>query len=367
MDFKDYYQVLGVARDASADQIKAAYRRLVRKYHPDVSKEADATARMTEVNEANAVLSDPDKRQAYDTLGNRYGAGEAFQPPPDWQQHRARRQRAGATDDASNQGGDGFGGQGGSFGGQGRNFGGDQAGAFDGDAGSFHGGFGGGPGDEAYSDFFSSLFGRRAARAAGSGPGAEAMRFDGSDHHARIEIPVADAYHGTDRTLQLRDGDGQLRTLEVRIPKGVREGQLVRLGGQGLPGFNGGKAGDLYLEVHLTPTPELRAEGRDVYQRLPVSPWEAALGSAVEAQTVAGTIEVQVPRNSQTGRKLRLRGKGLPGKEPGDLYLELAVVLPPADSDEARALYERMASELAFDPRAARSGASDRSNEGRST
>lgn len=349
MDFKDYYQVLGVPRDASEADIKKAYRRLARKYHPDVSKEADAEARMSEVNEANSVLSDPERRQAYDTLGNRHGAGDDFRPPPDWQQ---RPGRSGGP-----QGRGGFSG-------------------FDGFSGAgpegFGQDFGGGPGNEAdYSDFFSSLFGRRGAGGsrAGStgaepggpgsagpggtgGPGGSGgMRFDGGDHHARVEITIAEAYHGGKRTLQLREADGGTRTLEVQLPQGVREGQLVRLAGQGMPGFNGGRAGNLYLEVHLLPDPELRVQGRDLYQRLPVTPWEAALGARVEAETLAGTIEVGVPANSQAGRKLRLKGKGMPGREPGDLYLELAVVLPPATSDTARALYEQMARELAFNPR----------------
>lgn len=335
MDFKDYYQVLGVDRDASAEDIKKAYRKLVRKHHPDVSREADATAKMAEVNEANEVLSDPDKRKAYDTFGNRYGAGDEFQPPPDWQgwrQARGHESRGHET--------------------RGRETFGE---AFDESFGD--GAFTGGPGNEAdYSEFFSSLFGRRAGRQAGASAGAEQMRFDGSDHHARIDIPIGEAYHGTARTLQLREADGRMRTLEVRIPKGVREGQLVRLAGQGMPGVNGGKAGNLYLEVHLISSPDLRVDGRDVYQRLPVAPWEAALGQAVEAKTVAGTVEVRLPKNSQAGRKLRLRGKGLPGREPGDLYLELAIVLPPADSAAAIALYEQMARELAFNPRAAQAG-----------
>ena len=344
MDFKDYYQVLGVDRNASADDIKKAYRRLARKYHPDVSKEADASAKMSEVNEANSVLSDPERRKAYDELGNRYGAGEDFQPPPDWQQSWRRSQGGRA---------------GGDFAGR--------AGGFDGTEGfrgsdgfhraeGFGDSFSGPDGDADYSDFFSSLFGRRGAQAGGAGPGQAEMRFDGSDHRARIDVTINEAYHGGERTLQLRDGDGSLRTLQVRIPKGVREGQLVRLAGQGLPGFNGGKAGDLYLEIHLLPDPNLRVDGRDLYQRLPVTPWEAALGGRVEADTIAGIVEVAVPKDSQAGRKLRLRGKGMPGKEPGDLYLELAVVLPPADSDTARALYEQMASELAFNPRAAARG-----------
>ena len=322
MDFKDYYQVLGVDRNATADEIKKAYRRLARKYHPDVSKEAGASAKMSEVNEANSVLSDPERRKAYDELGNRYGAGEDFQPPPDWQQRHYRRGPAGAAPGAG----------------------------FD-SAEDFGRGFTGADGDADYSDFFSSLFGRRGAQAAGQGQ-AE-MRFDGGDHHARIDVTIDEAYHGGGRTLQLRDGEGQVRTLEVRIPKGVREGQLVRLAGQGMPGFNGGRAGDLYLEIHLLPDPDLRVDGRDIYQRLPVTPWEAALGGPVEADTIAGTVEIRVPKDSQAGRKLRLRGKGMPGREPGDLYLELVVVLPPADSDQARALYEQMARELAFNPRSA--------------
>ena len=338
MDFKDYYQVLGVARDASADDIRKAYRRLARKYHPDVSKEPDAAERMSELNEANSVLSDPERRKAYDTLGNRHGAGDDFRPPPDWQDlHRAAgRSRASAGH-----------------------------GPFAGAAGQ--GPFGGaaGPADEAdFSEFFSSMFGRRAAQEAGQGAGAggASMRFDGADHHARIEVSVAEAYHGAARTLQLRDGLGETRTLEVRIPKGVRDGQMVRLAGQGMPGLNGGRAGDLFLEVHLLPAPDLRVDGRDVTQRLPVTPWEAALGATVRADTVAGPVEVRIPGNSQAGRKLRLRGKGLPAREPGDLYLELAVVLPPSDSPAARALYEQMARDLAFDPRVPQAGAAKESS-----
>jgi len=310
MEFRDYYQSLGVARGASADEIKKAYRKLARKYHPDVSKEADAEARMREVNEAYAVLSDPEKRTAYDELGNRYGAGQEFQPPPDW--------------------GTGF--------------------EFTGRGGpEMH--------DEAFSDFFSSLFGH-PGRARGAGR-AGVHRMRGSDHHARIMIDLADVYEGATRAITLRgarlDDAGHVvadeRVLNVRIPKGLAEGQQIRLAGQGAPGIGGGPAGDLYLEVQFRPDPRYRIQGRDVYATLPVAPWEAALGATVEAPTPSGRVQVSVPAGSQAGRKLRLKGRGIPGDPPGSLYLELAVVLPPADSDKARKLYEQMARELAFDPR----------------
>ncbi len=311
MEFRDYYQTLGVSKTASADQIKKAYRKLARKYHPDVSKEADAQQRMSEINEANAVLSDPEKRAAYDELGNRYGAGQEFRPPPNW------------------------------------------------DAGFEFSGKGA-PGAQAedFSDFFSSLFGRRPqpGRAAG---GAPQMR--GEDHHARILVDLRDAYHGATRAINLRaarlDGSGRVvteeRVLNVRIPTGLKEGQQIRLAGQGSPGFGGGPNGDLYLEVHFNPDPRYRVDGRDVYESVPVAPWEAALGANIEVPTPSGTVQVKVPAGSQTGRKLRLKGRGIPGNPPGALYLELEVVLPPADSEKARELYETMARDLAFDPRRA--------------
>ncbi len=310
MEFRDYYQSLGVDRGASADDIKKAYRKLARKYHPDVSKEADAERRMREVNEAYAVLSDPGKRAAYDGLGHRYGAGQEFQPPPDW--------------------GAGF--------------------EFSGDSG--HGGQ-----DEAFSDFFSSLFGR-GGRPRGAGP-AGGRRLRGGDHRARILIDLADVYQGTTRAITLRgaqlDDTGRTvtreRVLDVQIPKGLAEGQQIRLAGQGGPGVGGGPPGDLYLEVQFRPDARYRTEGRDVYQTVPVTPWEAALGAAIEVPTPSGPIQVTVPSGSQTGRKLRLKGRGIPGDPPGSLYLQLELVLPAADTDKARKLYETMARELAFDPR----------------
>ena len=307
MEFRDYYQILGVARTATADEIKKAYRKQARKYHPDVSKEADAEIRMKEVNEANAVLSDPEKRAAYDQAGSRYRPGQEFQPPPDW--------------------GTGF------------EYSGD--GAYGGDSAEF-------------SDFFSSLFGQ-----AGGGRGTGEHRARGGDHHARVVIELADAYHGATQTITLRaarlDPAGHIvaeeRTLKVQIPKGIREGQHIRLAGQGSPGFGGGVPGDLYLEVHFRPDPRYRVDGRDVHQSVPVTPWEAALGATIEVNTSAGSLRVNVPPGSQAGRKLRLKERGIPGKPPGDLYLVLEVVLPPATTDKARQLYETMAREMGFNPR----------------
>jgi curved DNA-binding protein len=307
VEFRDYYKILGVAKTASADEIKKAYRKQARKYHPDVSKEADAEMRMKEVNEANAVLSDPEKRAAYDQAGSAYRPGQEFQPPPDW--------------------GSGF-----EFSGNG---------AYGGDSAEF-------------SDFFSSLFGQTGSR---RGAGAHQAR--GEDHHAKVMIELADAYHGATQTITLRaarfDAAGHVvtedRTLKVQIPKGIKEGQHIRLAGQGSPGLGGGAAGDLYLEVHFKPDARYRVEGRDVHQSLPVTPWEAALGAEIEVPTLAGALRVSVPPGSQSGRKLRLKARGIPGNPPGDLYLMLEVMLPPADTDKARELYETMAREMPFNPR----------------
>ncbi|HSH47072.1 MAG TPA: DnaJ C-terminal domain-containing protein [Halomonas sp.] len=311
MEFKDYYQTLGVDKTATADDIKKAYRRLARKYHPDVSKEPNAQERMREVNEANEVLGDPEKRAAYDQLGQQYHSGQDFQPPPDW------------------------------------------------DAGfEFSGsGFGGAEADE-FSDFFASLFGH-AARGARGRQDFHGYQMRGEDRHAKISIDLADAYHGATRTLTLQvpqvDAQGRVvtreRSLSVKIPKGVREGQHIRLTGQGSPGLGGGPPGDLYLEVHFSADARYRVEGRDVYASVPVTPWEAALGATIEVPTPSGAVKLKVPASSQSGRRLRLKGRGIPGSEAGDLYVELEVVLPAADTDRARELYETMARELAFDPR----------------
>jgi len=265
---------------------------------------------MQEINEANAVLSDPEKRVAYDQLGQGMHAGQDFNPPPNWD----------AGFEFSDRG---------PFGAQGADF----------------------------SDFFSELFGRQGGAQGMHGHANSHRR--GEDHHAKVLLDLEDAYQGASRTLTLRvprvDEQGRLalreHTLQVRIPKGVHEGQVIRLAGQGSPGTADGEHGDLYLEVHFNMHPRFRVEGRDVYATLPVAPWEAALGAEVKAQLPDGAVEVHIPEGSQSGRKLRLKGRGIPAAQPGDLYLVLELVLPPADTAKARELYETMARELAFNPR----------------
>ena len=320
MEFRDYYQILGVERGATPEQIKTAYRRLARKFHPDVSKEPNAEARFKEMQEAYEVLRDPEKRAAYDQLGSEWKSGQQFRPPPDW--------------------GSGF-----EFSGRPRASGG--AGARGGAEEELS--------REDFSDFFSSLFGGGSPFSA---RGARAAR-GGRDHHARLDVDLEEAFGGTTRTLELKrpemkpDGSVQLEahTVRVTIPAGVTEGQLIRLAGQGEPAAHGGAAGDLYLEVHIRAHRQFQLDARDVTLTFPVAPWEAALGASVTVPTLGGAVAMHVPAGSQSGQKLRLRGRGLPGTPPGDQYVQLKVVLPPADSPAARALYEEMRSKLDFDPR----------------
>lgn len=318
MDFKDYYKALGIERTASDDEVRKAYRKLARKYHPDVSKEPDAQQRMRDINEANDVLRDKEKRAAYDALVDRVaqgdGAGDAgrgsYQPPPGWDQ--------------------GF---------------------------EFHRGPAQGPADHAeFSEFFSSVFGKGERRAAQSRP----YRARGEDHHAAIEISIEEAIKGVEREIVLRalemDAEGQPvfvnRTLRVKIPAGVHPGQFIRLAGQGMPGLGGEAAGDLYLEVRMAPHKLYRVDGQDLYLTLPVTPTEAALGAQVQVPIPGGgVVEVTVPPNARSGLKLRLKGRGLPGKPPGDLYLLLDIALPPAQTPAARQAYEQLAQAAPFDPR----------------
>ncbi|HEY8708595.1 MAG TPA: DnaJ C-terminal domain-containing protein [Burkholderiaceae bacterium] len=333
MKFKDYYQTLGVARDATQDDIKRSYRKLARKYHPDVSKERDAEARFKEIGEASEVLRDPEKRAAYDAAGSQWerqqaagreqGREQDFQPPPGW--------------DA------GF-----EFSGRGRG---------DNDSGSAGDPLGG----RDHSDFFEALFGR-AARAAQArrGEARGPAHLAGEDHHAKVLIDLEDAYRGAQRGISLRmpalDDQGRTvmheRTLDVNIPKGIREGQHLRLAGQGGPGLGEGAAGDLYLEIAFNPHRRYRVDGRDVYLDLPVSPWEAALGAGVDVPTPDGNVELTVPKGSAGGRKLRLKGKGIPGQPAGDLYVVLTIALPPAESAKAKGAYEAFAAAFDFNPRA---------------
>ncbi len=310
MEFRDYYQIMGVKRDATQDEIKRAYRLLSRKYHPDVSKEPDAEARFKEMAEAYEVLKDPEKRAAYDQLGANWKAGQEFRPPPDW---NAGFEFSGDGSDA------------------------------------------GGP--AGHSDFFESLFGRSFRPDA---DGRRSFHAQGEDHHARVLIDLEDACHGATRSISLRlpvvDAKGRVTTreriLNLRIPKGIREGQHIRLAGQGGPGFGEGKAGDLYLQVAFRPHPHFRAEGRDLYVELPLAPWEAALGATVRVPTPGGVVELKIPPNSAAGRKLRLNGRGIPGNPPGDFYAMLQVALPQADTEAAKAVYRNMAEKMKFNPRA---------------
>ncbi len=330
MEYKDYYKILGVARDASQDDIKRAYRKLARKYHPDVSKESDAEARFKEVNEANEVLKDPEKRAQYDALGSGWHAGDEFRPPP------------------------GYGTRGGAAGTHGWQRGERMS-----------------PEEAAqFSDFFSSIFGdlggmggtRGGGGMGGDGGfGGRGFSARGADQSARVRISLEDAYHGATRQLSLEvpeiDAKGHLksrtRTLNVRIPAGVTEGQQIRLAGQAGGGVGGGEAGDLYLEVEFAPHPVFRPEGRDIHLRLPVAPWEAALGATLSVPTLGGKVSLKIPAGAQSNQRLRLKGRGLPGKTPGDAYVQLEIVNPPATDADAKAAFEALAERFkAFNPRA---------------
>ena len=300
MEYKDYYKILGVEREASEADIKKAYRRLARKYHPDVSKEKDAEQRFKEIGEAYEVLKDSQKRESYDQLGANWKAGQEFRPPPGWEQA-------------------GFGG----FGSQ---------------SGGFHNASG-------FSDFFESMFGAGFAQSAGSG---QAFRQAGQDQSASINVSISDAFHGATKTIRLSNG----KSLQVKIPAGITSGKKIRLSGQGSPGMNGGPNGDLYLEVTVNNDAHYELQGKDIYLDVSIAPWEAALGEKVPVTTLSGQLEIKIPPGSQNGRKMRLSGKGLPGSPAGDLYVRLNIVAPPANTDEEKNVYESMKKVFQFDPRA---------------
>jgi len=309
MEYKDYYQILGVTRDATQDQIKQAYRKVARKYHPDVSKEPDAEVKFKEAGEAYEVLKDPEKRADYDKFGANWRDGENFEPPPNW------------------------------------------------DAGFEFRGAGYTGGDSAgFSDFFESLFGHGHT----SGRQQHVFRMKGEDQHAKIVIPLADAYLGAKQTITLSrpvvDSNGRVGTsphsLHVVIPKGIIEGQRIRLEGQGLPGYGGSPPGDLFLEIAFQEDRFFHAEKRDIHLTLPIAPWEAALGATLTIPTLGGNVQLKIPPGSQGGKKLRLKGKGLStGSHQGDQIVTLQIVVPEAKTEEQRRLYKTMAEKIPFNPR----------------
>jgi curved DNA-binding protein len=324
LEYKDYYATLGVKKDASQDEIQKAYRKLARKYHPDVNKDAGAEARFKDIGEAYEVLKDTEKRQKYDQFGSAWNtARQTGAPPPGWE---------GVRFDFGGPGGGGFG--------------------FEGE------------GAEGFSSFFDMLFGgagggRRAGRGAspfgaGFGGGAGAFSRGGTDSEATLQLSLDEAYHGGTRELSLHDpSTGQRKTLSVRIPPGVRPGQRIRLAGQGSPGLGGGEAGDLLLKVEVLPDPRFKIEGSDLHTTVDIAPWEAALGGEADVETLNGGVRIKVPAGSSSGRKIRLRGKGLAqsGGGRGDLIAELRIVVPEQLSERERELFSQLAEASQFQAR----------------
>lgn len=308
MEYKDYYKVLGVPRSASADEIKHAYRKLARQYHPDKNKAKNAEDKFKDINEANEVLSDAEKRKAYDELGADWKSGQRFTPPPGWNGFSGGRPRGGHNN--------GFGGGFGS--------------ARTVDGGNF-------------SDFFSTLFGGGFEPGGFQHPGYE-QHHAALDQRARLEINLEDSFNGAERALVLDGG----RHLQVKIPKGVTSGQTVRLAKQA-PG-----GGDLLLEVEFAPHPQFSVDGRNITSNVPIAPWEAALGGKIPVTTLGGKVHLSVPAGTQSGRKLRLRGRGLPGKTPGDHFVNLQIMTPPVNSEADKAIYEGMSKHFNYDPRTRR-------------
>lgn len=321
MEYKDYYSILGVERKADQDTIKRAYRKLARKYHPDVSSEANAEEQFKNVQEAYEVLKDPEKRTAYDSLGSNWQAGQDFRAPPGWDGEAHFHQSGGGHQQFSEE---------------------DMAG---------------------FSDFFSDLFGGRGARAQGfAGAHGRARQFKqrGTDQRAKVQITLEEAFKGTSRNLQLQmpemDASGQVqqkvRTLKVNIPAGAAQGQQLRLANQGGQGVGGMPNGDLYLEIDIQPHKFYTVQGKDIYMKLPVTPWEAALGSDIRIPTLGGPVGMKVAAGAQSGQKLRLKGRGMPSKRgAGDQYVVLEIQTPAAHSEEQTQLYKDMAEKMPFNPR----------------
>ena len=306
MKYKDYYNILGVERNAGADEIKKTYRKLARKYHPDVSKESNAEEKFKEVAEAYETLKNPEKRAAYDQLGS-HQPGKDFQPPPDW----------------------------------GKQFGDTQF--------SFE--------DIDLADLLAGLTAGRHRR----GQGGERIRMPGHDYEVTVHISLEEAYRGTEVGLQLTvpeyDENGFLhrvpRAFKVRIPKGATDGQRLRVAGKGGRGVNRGRDGDLYLNIALHPHPLFRVSGHDLYLDLPLAPWEAVLGATVEMPTLAGPVRLKVPSGTHAGQQLRLAQRGLPKPKTGvgDLFVIPQIVVPTVTSEHERALFKKLADSSTFNPR----------------
>lgn len=304
MKYKDYYEILGVKRDASADEIKKAYRKLARQYHPDVSKDPQGEAKFKDLSEAYKALKDPEAREAYDRLG-RHRPGEDFRPPPDWGHQQF------------------------------------------------------GDGQFAYEDIdLSDLF----AGLRGGGQRGGKFPIPGQDYEVTAPITIEDAWRGTELNLNLSvpeyDGRGGVRRVplafKARIPKGVTDGERLRLPGKGGKGLNGGPNGSLYLTIALQPHPIYRATGHDLYLDLPLAPWEAALGASVEVPTLAGAVRLKVPAGTNTGQKLRLARRGLPkrGEGEGDLFAIVQIVVPAVPTEREKELFKELADASTFNPRA---------------
>lgn len=320
--FRDYYEVLGVPRTATQEEIQRSYRKLARKYHPDVSKAEGAEDKFKEINEAYEVLKDPEKRKKYDQLGPDWKTGQDFRPPPGWDVHFDFGQAGGERSDFQ------WGGAGG------------------------------------FSDFFETLFGSRRFRETHGGarrPGGAVWRQAGADQEATLRITLEDAFHGATRSVTLQSQtvtpEGRIsvqeKTYDVKIPPGILPGQRIRLSGQGSEGLGGGPPGDLYLKIEIEPHPVYRLSGRDITVDLPVTPWEAVLGAEVQIKTPSGPVTLKVPPGTQSGRKLRLRGRGMPNPrgEPGDLFAVVNIMVPTRLSKREKDLYEELQKASSFNPR----------------